>query len=246
MSMQIFYQPSIPENHFFLDADESRHCVKVLRKQEGDTITVVDGKGNFYHARITDANPRQCAFSVEERRAEEVKNFQIHIAIAPTKNADRLEWFIEKAVEMGIDEVSLLICENAERKKLKTDRLERKAVSAMKQSLKATLPAIHQPVPFTEFIQQARPEQQKFVAFVSDAPTPHLFHAAPPASQYIVLIGPEGDFTPEEIRLSRQQGYQSVSLGQSRLRTETAGIVACQTLHLLHEKEVRKSADHKT
>lgn len=246
MSIQIFYQPSIRDNHFFLNAEESRHCVKVLRKQEGDAIIVVDGKGKFYHARITDANPRQCTFSVEERQTEEIKNFHIHIAIAPTKNADRLEWFVEKAVEMGIDEISLLICGYAERKKLKTDRLERKAVSAMKQSLKATLPVIHQPVLFSEFIQQARPEQQKFVAFVSDAPTPHLFHAASPISQYIVLIGPEGDFTPEEIRLSRQQGYQSISLGQSRLRTETAGIVACQTLHLLHEKDVRNSTDHKT
>lgn len=198
-------------------------------------MTVADGKGHFYEVVITHPNPRQCTFVVEQIKHEADRNFHIHIAIAPTKNADRLEWFVEKAVELGIDEISLLLTGQAERKKLKTDRLERKAVSAMKQSLKATLPAIHLPVDFSTFLQQPMSGIQKFVAYVSDAPLPHLFHTATPSGRYVVLIGPEGDFTPEEIRQAKQEGYAPVSLGPSRLRTETAGLAACHTLHLLQE-----------
>lgn len=234
--MQIFYQSLIPENQFFLDADESRHCVKVLRKKEGDLITVVDGKGTFYQARIAKADPRQCTFTIEEALPEEKKDFHIHLGIVPTKNADRLEWFVEKAVEIGVDEISLIISENAERKKLNTDRLERKAISAMKQSLKATLPPVHSPVSFTEFIKKNRLGVQKYLAYLSDEPTTHLFHAAAAMKQYVVLIGPEGDFTQEEVAKALQQGYQTVSLGAARLRTETAGIAACHTLTLLNEK----------
>lgn len=234
--MQTFYQPLITENQLFLDADESRHCVKVLRKKEGDLITVVDGKGTFYRVRISKADLRQCAFTIEETIPAYKKDFHIHLGIAPTKNADRLEWFVEKAVEIGVDEISLIICENSERKKLKIDRLERKAISAMKQSLKATLPPIHQPLPITEFLKKSRSTTQKYLAYVSEIPVPHLFHTALPKEHYIVLIGPEGDFAPAELEKTRQQGYQTISLGTERLRTETAGLVACHTLHLLNGK----------
>lgn len=243
--MQIFYQPMMLENQFFLDADESRHCVKVLRKKEGDHITVVDGKGTFYQVRISKADAKQCTFTIEESMPEEKKDFHIHIGIAPTKNADRLEWFVEKAVEIGVDEISLIICENAERKKLKTDRLERKAISAMKQSLKATLPPVHSPVSLTEFIKKPQSDAQKYLAYVSDLPVPHLFHAASSMKRYVILIGPEGDFTPEEVTGAQQQGYQTISLGAARLRTETAGITACHTLTLLNEK-IRSETDHNT
>lgn len=243
--MQIFYQPLITENQFFLDADESRHCVKVLRKKEGDLITVADGQGRFYEARISHRDPRQCTFTIEKTIEEGQKDFHIHIGIAPTKNADRLEWFVEKAVEIGVDEISLVITENAERKKMKTDRLERKAISAMKQSLKATLPPIHPPVSLTGFLHQSQPDTQKYLAYVSELPVPHLFHVASSMSRYVILIGPEGDFTPEEVSTAQQHGYQMVSLGTSRLRTETAGMVACHTLTLLNEK-IRSEAGHKT
>ncbi len=233
--MQIFYQPLLPQHHFFLDAEESRHCVKVLRKKEGDRIMVVDGLGTFYHVRIQQADPRQCTFTVVESTKVNNKHFSIHIAIAPTKNADRLEWFVEKAVELGIDDISLIISENTERKKLKTDRLERKAVSAMKQSIKATLPRIHTPVPFQSFVQQHSADLQKYLAYVSDTPIPHLMQAASPSGAYLVLIGPEGDFTPEEVQQVQEIGFQTVSLGPYRLRTETAGLAACHILNLLNE-----------
>ncbi len=209
-------------------------------------MTVVDGKGHFYEAVITHPDPQQCAFAVEQIKHEADRNFHIHIAIAPTKNADRLEWFVEKAVELGIDEISLLLTGQAERKKQKTDRLERKAVSAMKQSLKARLPVIHAPVDFSTFLQQPMAGSQQFAAYVSDTPLPHLFHAATPSGSYVVLIGPEGDFTLEEIRQVQQKGFAPVSLGPSRLRTETAGLAACHTLHLLQEIPAMNPTGRKT
>lgn len=232
--MQLFFQPLLTENHCVLDAEESRHCIKVLRKKGGDIITIVDGKGKFYEARITEADAKACAFAVVNTWEETPKNFRIHMGIAPTKNADRLEWYIEKAVEIGIDEISLLICDNSERKKLKTDRLERKVISAMKQSVKATLPLIHEPVAYARFLEQTHAAPHKFLAYVSDTPIPHLLHAATPGQAYTILIGPEGDFSPSEIEQARQANFQTVSLGPSRLRTETAGIAACHTLNLVN------------
>lgn len=234
--MQLFYQPLLAKGHYVLDAEESRHCVRVLRKKAGDTIHLVDGQGAFYEARIRQADVSACTFSVLSTHPEPDQGYRIHLAIAPTKNADRLEWFVEKAVEIGIDEISLLVCDNSERKKLKTDRLVRKAVSAMKQSVKATLPPIHEPVKYSQFLQRTPAEAHKFVAYVSDSdsPIPHLLRAAPRHQPYTVLVGPEGDFSPAEIEQAQRAGFQAISLGTARLRTETAGIIACHTLHLVN------------
>jgi 16S rRNA (uracil1498-N3)-methyltransferase len=140
--VNLFYQPLLPEGILYLDADESRHCIKVLRHNTGDVIHITDGKGFFYDAVITKADDRQCTFRIQEKSAQPVRDYTIHIAISPTKNADRIEWFVEKAVELGVDIVSIINCENTERTYLKKERLEKVAVSAMKQSLKATLPRI--------------------------------------------------------------------------------------------------------
>lgn len=233
--MQLFYQPNIIKGIYELDAEESRHCVKVLRKQAGHTIHLTDGKGSFYTARIVRADPRQCTFEIIDQTTAIKKDYHIHIAIAPTKNLDRTEWFVEKAVELGVDEISFVICENSERKDLKLDRMERKAISALKQSLKARLPTLYPVVPFPQFLEKSAMEE-KYIAYVAlENPSPSLKSLLQPNRSYGVLIGPEGDFSQEEIALALQKGFQPVSLGQSRLRTETAGIAACVLLNLFNE-----------
>lgn len=234
--MQLFYQSAISAGENHLDAEESRHCIKVLRKQPGDTIHITDGKGTFYIARIVKADPRQCTFEIIEKNLEPEKKHHIHIAIAPTKNLDRMEWFVEKAVELGVDEISFVVCNNSERKVLKLDRLERKAISAMKQSLKATLPTLHAVVQFQKFLEKSTPADEKYIAYIDkENTTPHLKSLLRPKQVYCILIGPEGDFSPEEVTLARQKGFQTVSLGNSRLRTETAGIAACVMLNLYND-----------
>ena len=234
--MQVFYQPDIPTGAHHLETEESRHCIKVLRKQSGDIIHITDGKGVFYTANIVKADPRQCTFKIIEKNPESKKNHHIHIAIAPTKNLDRTEWFVEKAVEVGVDEISFVICENSERKILKPDRLDRKAISAMKQSLKATLPALYPAVPLHKFLEKIPATDEKYIAYIDrENPSPHLKTLLHPKQSYCILIGPEGDFSPNEVVLAQQKGFQTVSLGNSRLRTETAGIAACLMLNLCNE-----------
>jgi 16S rRNA (uracil1498-N3)-methyltransferase len=234
--MQVFYHSAISAGENHLDAEESRHCVKVLRKQAGDTIHLTDGQGSFYTGRILKADPRQCTFEIIEQVKEAQKNYHIHIAIAPTKNLDRTEWFVEKAVELGVDEISFVICDNSERKDLKLDRLERKAISAMKQSLKATLPTLHEAVRFPQFLEKSSAVDEKYIAYVDlENASPPLKSLLQPKRRYCVLVGPEGDFSREEIALALQKGFQPVSLGQSRLRTETAGIAACVMLNLYND-----------
>ena len=231
--MQLFYQPDILKGIFHLDAEESRHCVKVLRKQTGDTLQIIDGKGTFYTAHIVKADPRQCTFEIIEKNTEQAKNHHIHLAMAPTKNLDRTEWFVEKTVELGVDEFSFVICDHSERKVLKPDRLERKAISAMKQSLKATLPTLHPAIPFPKFLEKLPSTDEKYIAYIDNQkPSPHLNTLLHPHKSYCVLIGPEGDFSPEEVALAEKNGFQTVSLGHSRLRTETAGMAACLMLNL--------------
>jgi len=234
--MQVFYQPEIPTGAHHLEPEESRHCIKVLRKQSGDIIHITDGKGFFYTANIVKADPRQCTFKIIEKNPESKKNHHIHIAIAPTKNLDRTEWFVEKAVEVGVDEISFVICENSERKILNPDRLERKAISAMKQSLKASLPTLHAAIHFHDFLEKLSTIDVKYIAYIDkENPSPHLKTLLHPKQSYCILIGPEGDFSPNEVALAQQKGFQTVSLGNSRLRTETAGIAACVMLNLYND-----------
>ena len=165
--MNLFYQPQLAQGILHLDADESRHVVKVLRKKQGDRITLTDGKGFFYEATINHPDPRQCTFAINKKIQEPPKNFTIHIAISPTKNADRIEWFVEKAVEFGIDEITLLECDHTERQHIKIDRLEKMAISAMKQSLKAKLPTIHSLTSFRNLTQDAE-AVEKYIAHVDN------------------------------------------------------------------------------
>jgi 16S rRNA (uracil1498-N3)-methyltransferase len=233
--VNLFYQPLIPDNVHHLDSTESKHATRVLRLKAGDAIDITDGLGTRYRARITNADVQQCSFTIEEQVREPARNFFIHVAIAPTKNPDRIEWFVEKAVEFGIDAITLITCEHSERSRINTERLHKIAVSAMKQSLKLTLPVISGPLPVTEVIHRQK-EPSKFIAHVDALNPDHLQHIAASGSRYLVLIGPEGDFSSNELAAAADKHFSKVSLGNSRLRTETAGLAACHILNLVNTK----------
>jgi 16S rRNA (uracil1498-N3)-methyltransferase len=234
--MHIFYTPDISGKTYTLNENESKHCVRVLRLGKRDEITLVDGRGGFYTAEIDDANPKRCSVNVIKTKLNfGLRNFQVHVAIAPTKNIERIEWFLEKATEIGIDRVTPLLCRFSERKDIKTERLEKVMVSAMKQSLKAYLPKLDELTKFKDFISQPF-EGQKFIAHCEEQKRDLLKNLIVPHQNYLILIGPEGDFSTDEIELALKAGFQPVSLGESRLRTETAGVVACHTFNLLNEK----------
>lgn len=248
--MQLFYQPIInPETEFTLPEDEAKHFLKVLRMQIGDILHLTDGKGNLAEATIMADNPKKCKLQIKKiTKIEKPYTHYTHIAIAPTKNADRIEWFVEKCVEIGIDEISFLQTEHTERNYFNVDRIEKKAISAMKQSLKFYLPVINAPVNLSNFLKNNHSlvqsaansgheslKKEFFIAYMSKIKPKTLFQAASKNATICVLIGPEGDFSPNEVAEAFQFGYQGVSLGNSRLRTETAGVVACHTLQLLNE-----------
>lgn len=248
--MHVFYTPDIQLTplpfgerlreglHYTLNEEESKHCVRVLRLSEGDKIQLIDGNGGFYQAEITDNNPKRCSVKIIESKKEVGKrNWQLHIAIAPTKNMDRLEWFIEKATEIGIDEVSLIDCKNSERTIVKTERIEKVAISAIKQSLKAYLPKINAVIDYKNFIALTKDfKGEKFIAHCQSSGTlSHIKSQYTPKQNTLVLIGPEGDFTVDEVKLALDNGFKEISLGESRLRTETAALYACATLNVLNE-----------
>lgn len=231
--MQIFYTPDIDIKQE-LTEEESGHCVRVLRLKEGDEILLTDGKGFFYKATITNAHPKLCEFEIIETiKQEALWPFYLHIAVAPTKNMDRMEWFAEKATEIGIDAITCLNCRFSERKEVKTARLEKILVSAMKQSQKATLPVLTGMTDFKKFVQQPF-DGRKFIAHCEEGEKLLLKDTYKPGENALVLIGPEGDFSPEEIKLAIENGFEPISLGKSRLRTETAALVACHTLQVLN------------
>ncbi|MGQ8337954.1 16S rRNA (uracil(1498)-N(3))-methyltransferase [Sunxiuqinia sp. A32] len=233
--MQLFYTPNITGTTFNLDETESKHAVRVLRLSNGDSIQLIDGKGNFFEAEITDAHPKKCLIEVINTQAEFGKrNHYLHLAVAPTKNIDRFEWFLEKATEIGIDEITPILCEHSERKVIKHERLEKVIISAMKQSLKAYLPKLNPLTPINQFLESEF-DGQKFIAHCYEQDKRVLKNEVVPGKSSVLLIGPEGDFSPEEIDAAIQQKFIPVSLGQSRLRTETAAVVACHTVNLLNE-----------
>jgi len=232
--MALFYVPSIKLN-CVLPEEESQHAVKVLRLQIGDAIEVVDGAGGFYRAKISNPHPKHCGFEITETQLEMGKrNFKVHIAIAPTKNIERLEWFIEKATEIGIDEISPIVCRHSERKIVKQDRLEKIVVSAAKQSLKAYFPTMNALCTFDELLKNCT-ATQKFIAHCYEEDKRLLQTEITVGSDVLILIGPEGDFSKEEVQKAITAGFVPVSLGTSRLRTETAGVVACHTVNLLNQ-----------
>jgi 16S rRNA (uracil1498-N3)-methyltransferase len=232
--VNLFYQPELSNGVTRLDREESRHCVKVLRKRNGDPINITDGQGFFYTALITDASPSECEFKIIKKEPERLAPHKIHIAVSPTKNVDRIEWFVEKAVEFGIHEITLLECEHTERAFIKTDRLLKVAVSAMKQSLKATLPTINALKPVTELVKLSG-VYNRYIAFVDSGNPLHLKDVVMNEKESLVLIGPEGDFSKHELDLAIENNFIKVSLGKSRLRTETAALAACFILNIRNE-----------
>lgn len=236
--MQLFYSKDIALGGICtLDAEESRHVVRVLRLRAGDPLNVTDGQGHLYRCRVLQTDDRACAVEVAGQEFS-IPNSQssIHLAVAPTKNPARMEWLVEKAVEIGVGEVTLLLCDHSERTFLKTERLEKLAVSAMKQSLHLTLPHINPAVSLREWVG-AVANGQKFIAHCeADRPRMPLAAALQPGMDAVVLIGPEGDFSEEEIALALDAGFQPVSLGPSRLRTETAALYAVVAFNLINDK----------
>jgi 16S rRNA (uracil1498-N3)-methyltransferase len=224
--MQLFFEPEIARG--FLSEEESQHAVKVLRLQSGDEISIIDGRGGLHQAEITLAHPKKCGFSIIESKLEYGKrNYKLHIAIAPTKNIDRFEWFVEKAVEIGIDEITPLICRFSERKVLKTDRIEKIIVSASKQSLKAYVPKLNEAISFNDFLKQNHDQSACFIAHCYNNDKQEFRTLIQKQEDILILIGPEGDFSETEVQDSLTKGFKAVSMGSSRLRTETAGVVAC-------------------
>ena len=232
--MHLFYEQNILTQPY-LNEDDSKHAVKVLRHKVGDLLNIVDGKGNWLTAKIVNTNFVNLKLDIQSVVNEYNKpNYYIHIAIAPTKNTDRMEWFLEKSVEMGIDEITFLQTNKSERKDLKMNRLEKIAVAAMKQSKKAYLPKINQIIKLSDFLKQDFNEFQKFVAFVDSENQNYLHNLAKPNQKYLALIGPEGDFSKEEIAILKKNDFTCISLGNSVLRTETAGISVCNTLNMIN------------
>ena len=232
--MHVFYTPDI-QNRAELPAEEAAHAIRVLRLQAGDEVTLTDGKGNFYRAEISVASNKRCLVNILETQPQEpLWQGHLHIAMAPTKNMDRTEWFAEKATEIGFDEVTFLNCRFSERKVIKTERIQKILVSAIKQSLKARLPRLNEMTDFDKFVRQPF-NGQKFIAHCYEGEKPLLRDVSKRGQDALVLIGPEGDFSEEEVKLAIEQGFQPISLGRSRLRTETAALVACHILNLQNQ-----------
>lgn len=230
--MNLFYHPEIVSGINVLSSEDSRHATKVLRLKPGEVIELTDGKGTLYEAQIRSIDFKGCKFEITKRIPQPRRPYHIHIAIAPTKNMDRTEWFVEKAVELGVDQITFLLCRNSGRKTINTDRLQKLVISAIKQSRQAWMPELNPMMPLKDILSSKA--ALKFIAHVDPNQPNHLKNLARPKGDYLVMIGPEGDFTPEEIRSATEAGFEKVSLGTSRLRTETAGLAACHTLHLVN------------
>lgn len=232
--MHIFYTPDIVAEAYTLSEEESKHAVRVLRLQVGDEVVLVDGKGGYYQARILEANPKRTHLQVFQTQQDFGKrNHYLHIAVAPTKNIERMEWFLEKATEMGIDEITPIICERSERKEVKLERLNKIITSAVKQSIKAYHPQLNEAISFKKLLDQPF-EGQKLIAHCMDHEKSSSKQIIQTNKRYLVLIGPEGDFTPTELALAKECGFLPLSLGESRLRTETAALAACFEINFLN------------
>ena len=230
--MHIFFAPTFPEQSS-LSEEESKHAFRVLRLKVGDKIEVINGRGSFYTCEITLLDKRVCELSILSEQTEKPRPFYLHIAIAPTKNIDRIECFVEKCVEFGVDEISFLKTSNSERKVIKLERIKRIATSAMKQSQHAYFPKINELSNYKGFLGSVQ-QENKLIAHLVDDDRKGL-KSLPINSSYCMLIGPEGDFTPEEVKLALTMNFKPVTLGDYRLRTETAGIAVCHALNFMHE-----------
>jgi len=233
--MQLFYHPDIDESSkkFSFPTEESKHIVKVLRKKEGDILQLTNGKGFLFDVKITDPNLRKCSAEIIKSTFQAPKKPSLHIAIAPTKMNDRFEWFLEKATEIGISEITPLFCEHSERKVLKLDRMQKVLQAAMKQSLHYHIPHLNEAISFHEFILCKHPEQ-RFIAHCEETEKKELKALLKPNEDTLVLIGPEGDFSAKEIAKALEHKFSPVALGSTRLRTETAGMYATACFSILN------------
>ena len=230
---QMFHAPDIATEPL-LPEDESGHCVRVMRLKEGDSITITDGKGFLYNAIIENAHPKHCRVKITDTLPQKLSwEYTIHIAVAPTKNIDRMEWLVEKATEVGINTITFVRCHHSERHEIKLQRLNKIAISAMKQSKKTILPQINEMMDFNKFISRNF-DGCKMIAHCAEDKKQLIKDIYKPDSNALILIGPEGDFSNEEISSAISAGFAPVSLGKSRLRTETAALMACHTIHLIN------------
>lgn len=233
--MHFFYTPHVNANTYELTKEESKHCCMVLRKKQGDAIYLVDGKGTFFATEIIDDNPKKTKVKIIDKIENYKKrNYNLHLAIAPTKNIGRFEWFLEKATEIGVDEITPIISNRSERKHLNLERMHKILISAMKQSLKAHLPKINECVKFKDFITKCN-SQRKLIAHCGETEKTLLQQKIKINENNCILIGPEGDFTKEEIKLAKENQFDFVSLGENRLRTETAGIYSCSIVNMINQ-----------
>lgn len=235
-NMQLFYSPTIisTETSFAFDKEESKHIIKVLRKKENDILHVTNGLGFLFTTKIKLASDSKCTVEIVSFEQQEQPKFSLHLAVAPTKMNERYEWFLEKATEIGIQEITPIICEHSERKVVKTDRFIKIIESAMKQSLHSYLPKLNESISFKEFVKKDF-SGQKFIAHCEETDKKSLKNELKPNTNYTLLIGPEGDFSVKEIQLALDANYIPVSLGSTRLRTETAAIVACHSVVFTNE-----------
>ena len=235
--MQLFYDPSLESDSktCVFGREESRHILRVLRKKTGDTIRVTNGKGSIFEGKIVDPSLQACRIEITEHEKFIEPMYALHLAVAPTKNMERFEWFLEKATEIGIDEITPVICEHSERKVIKKHRLEKRIQSAMKQSLRPFLPKLNDAISLKDFLEQDT-LGLKFIAHCQEGEKVELKRRVAPDKDILILIGPEGDFSNSEIDLAVQKGYWPVSLGDFRLRTETAAILACSTVRFINTR----------
>lgn len=233
--MNLFYTPDIRGDYYTLNPEESKHCIRVLRFTAGEPVALVDGRGNWYNGMIDRPDAKGCGVQITEQIGHYGERpFHLHLAIAPTKNIDRIEWMLEKCTEIGIDEITLLNTEHSERKVVKEERLEKVIIAAMKQSLKAYLPRLNPMTDFRKFIFTCT-ESQKLIAHCHAGDKKRLDDIYRPGQDVVILIGPEGDFSETEVSLAAGAGFTAITLGNSRLRTETAGIVACHSVNFINK-----------
>lgn len=234
--MQLFYNPDIDEQtqQLVFSREESKHIVKVLRKSVGDILQITNGKGWLFNAQIIMADIKNCVATITSKTFQEKKGYELHLAVAPTKMNDRYEWFLEKATEIGVDTITPLICDHSERKVIKTDRFEKILQSAMKQSLHYYIPVLKEPVQFNDYISQDF-TGQKFIAHCEESDRKSLKHELNSNQKITILIGPEGDFSVKEIQTAIKNQFIPVTLGTTRLRTETAAVVACHSVAFVNE-----------
>jgi len=235
--MHIFFAPDITDKFYSLDEKESRHCVKVLRMKKGTVVNLIDGKGSLFEGVIQEPDSRRCIIEItSETNDFEKRNYSVHIAISPLKNMERFEWFIEKSVEIGIDEITPVICARTEKTKIKNERIKGLIISAMKQSLKTKLSLLHDPVNFEEFINSVNRDSLMIAHCNNNIDRKSIKDSYKKGEDTVILIGPEGDFTYDEISLALRKGYKPVHLGNSRLRSETAGLAACYSIYFLNQQ----------